>query len=119
MGRGTIWRSEIKDCIHQNHIFRIRFDPELFSEEFLAYQIGSKYGKGYFFAHARQTTGIATINQTILKGFPFHVPHLLEQTRIVNELNSIQSMADSIQQQIETIAALQVSLLRKSFSGAL
>ena len=24
LGRGTIWRNEIVDCIHQNHIFRVR-----------------------------------------------------------------------------------------------
>jgi type I restriction enzyme S subunit len=26
LGRGTIWRGEVDNCIHQNHIFRVRPD---------------------------------------------------------------------------------------------
>lgn len=25
LGRGCVWRIEVPDCIHQNHIFRVRF----------------------------------------------------------------------------------------------
>ena len=24
LGRGTVWRGELDECIHQNHIFRVR-----------------------------------------------------------------------------------------------
>ena len=61
LGRGTLWRGELPLCIHQNHIFRVRFDLEQFSPDFIAAQTASPYGKAYFSAHAKQTTGIATI----------------------------------------------------------
>jgi type I restriction enzyme S subunit len=49
LGRGTLWRGELPLCIHQNHIFRVRFDQERFSPEFIAGQIASPYGKAYFY----------------------------------------------------------------------
>jgi restriction endonuclease S subunit len=74
LGRGTLWRGELPLCIHQNHIFRVRFDPEQFAPEFIAAQVASPYGKAYFLAHAKQTTGIATINQRMLAAFPLIAP---------------------------------------------
>jgi len=82
LGRGTLWRGELPLCIHQNHIFRVRFDPERFWPEFIAAEITSSYGKAYFLAHAKQTTGIATINQRVLAGFPLIAPSFSEQQRI-------------------------------------
>src|SRR5436190_10911525 len=82
LGSGTFWQEQLPVCIHQNHIFRVRFDLDHFSPDFIAAQIGSPYGKAYFFRHAKQTTGIATINQRVLAGFPLLVPPITEQRRI-------------------------------------
>lgn len=82
LGRGTFWAEQIPECIHQNHIFRVRFDLNKFSPQFISAQIGSAFCKSYFLAHAKQTTGIATINQQVLAACPLIVPPLEEQTRI-------------------------------------
>src|SRR5437867_1994581 len=79
LGRGTFWQEQLPECIHQNHIFRVRFDLAQFDPSFVAFQFGSPYGKAYFLAHAKQTTGIATINRTVLTKFPLRVPPLSEQ----------------------------------------
>jgi len=34
LGRGAIWRGEIENCIHQNHIFRVRLDTKKVMPEF-------------------------------------------------------------------------------------
>lgn len=26
LGRGTVWRNEIENCVHQNHVFKARLD---------------------------------------------------------------------------------------------
>lgn len=86
LGRGTIWEEQIRECIHQNHIFRVRFGQD-FEPAFVAAQIGASYGKAYFLLrHAKQTTGIATINQRVLKAFPLMVPRLTIQREIVESL---------------------------------
>jgi len=70
LGRGAIWRDEIRDCIHQNHVFRVRLRDAGILAEYVSALVGSAYGKRYFLKAAKQTTGIASINRTQLGSFP-------------------------------------------------
>jgi type I restriction enzyme S subunit len=74
LGRGTCWREQLPLCIHQNHIFRLRLHKDRYDPDFVSLQVGSPYGKAYFFAHAKKTTGIASINQQVLGSFPLLSP---------------------------------------------
>lgn len=80
LGRGAVWRGEIDECIHQNHVFRVRSDGAL-SPEFLSSQLGSERGKRYFLRAAKQTTGIASINMSQLRAFPLLLPPVSMQRR--------------------------------------
>ena len=40
LGRGVVWHNEILNCIHQNHIFRLRIDAKEFDPEYLCALIG-------------------------------------------------------------------------------
>lgn len=123
LGRGTFWEEKIPDCIHQNHIFRVRFDLDKFCPKFVAFQIGSSYGKEYFLSHAKQTTGIATINRTVLSGFPLMVPPINEQKSISAVLTAqrkeIEKVRQSLQDQLGTINKLPAAILRCAFNGEL
>lgn len=120
LGRGTLWRGELPLCIHQNHIFRVRFDTEQFWPEFIAAQVASPYGKGYFLRHAKQTTGIATINQRVLAGFPLIAPSFTEQQRIAStlreQLAAVERARDAAEARLEGARALQDSYLRTVFA---
>jgi len=123
LGRGTIWREEIPNCIHQNHIFRVRFRTSEVLPEFAAAQASSPYGKAYFFAHAKQTTGIATINQRVLRAFPFLRPPMPEQERIVADLRArseeIERLRRHADTELQAVKALPAALLRQAFTGEL
>ena len=69
LGRGVVWNNEIFNCIHQNHIFRLRVNLDKFNPEYLCALIGSSYGKEYFQSASKQTTNLASINQRQLKAF--------------------------------------------------
>jgi type I restriction enzyme S subunit len=75
LGRGAVWRGEIKHCIHQNHIFCVRTRGATVLPEFLAALISSPIGKAYFQQASKQTTNLASINQRQLKAgvsaYPF------------------------------------------------
>ncbi len=123
LGRGTVWRGEIKDCIHQNHIFRVRTNPSEYDPGYLAALIGSPYGKSYFQEASKQTTNLASINQGQLKSFQvFRVP-IKEQRRVVAYLDGLQAKVDELKKlQSETsaeLAALLPSILDKAFKGEL
>jgi type I restriction enzyme, S subunit len=123
LGRGTVWREEIPNCIHQNHIFRVRTSPNEFVPEFLAALIGSPVGKAYFQAASKQTTNLASINQTQLKAFRVFQPPLPEQRRIVAYLDDLQEQTNTLKAlQAETsteLNALMPSILDKAFRGEL
>ena len=74
LGRGTVWNGEIPNCIHQNHIFRVRVNPDEFISEYLSSLISSPYGKSYFQSASKQTTNLASINQRQLKAFTIFKP---------------------------------------------
>ena len=123
LGRGTIWRDEIADCIHQNHIFRVRTHGNEFIPEFLAALIASPVGKAYFQDASKQTTNLASINQRQLKAFRVFQPSLSDQRCIVAELNSLQAQLDALKKlQAETAAeidSLLPSILDRAFKGDL
>lgn len=83
LGRGTIWQGEIDPCLHQNHIFVARPKDRTLMPEFLSLLTGSFYGKTYFLKCSKQSTNLASINSTQLKGFPVLLPPVKEQYQIV------------------------------------
>jgi type I restriction enzyme S subunit len=123
LGRSVVWHNEIQDCIHQNHIFRLRVDPNEFDPEYLCALIGSNYGKKYFQKASKQTTNLASINQRQLKAFEAFKPPISEQRRIVAYLNGMQSKLDALKRhQAQTAAeldALLPAVLERAFRGEL
>lgn len=121
LGRGTFWAEQIPECIHQNHIFRVRLPAEEFCHDFVSLQFASPYGKAYFLAHAKQTTGIACINRTVLGRFPLMAPPVFEQRRIAArlraQLDAAAKARAAVQTQLESARKLPAALLRTQFAG--
>jgi type I restriction enzyme S subunit len=123
LGRGSFWEEKITRCIHQNHIFRVRFDLSKFCPQFVSFQISSTYGKAYFLSYAKKTTGLASINKNVLSGFPMMIPSLDRQRQITLELNEKQKLStrvkQSLQEQLEVINAIPAAILKQAFNGEL
>jgi type I restriction enzyme S subunit len=84
LGRGTIWQGQIENCLHQNHIFRIRANQQLLEPEFFSLVIESDIAKRYFNRVAKRTTNLASTNKTQVRAFRFPVPpSTAEQREIV------------------------------------
>ncbi|MGY6275103.1 restriction endonuclease subunit S [Methylomonas sp. MgM2] len=117
LGRGYVWHGEIKNCIHQNHIFSVRiYDQNKIDPLFLSALIGSQRGKQYFLKVGKQTTGIATINKTVLSEFVPFVPPYKQQLKYIEALKKIRA----VKQQYESAeTGLFESLSQKAFSGEL
>lgn len=123
LGRGTIWRNELPQCIHQNHIFRVRLVPTQVVPAFAALQIASPYGKAYFLRHAKRTTGIATINRRVLGAFPMMAPPLADQRRIVARLTAQLAEVERAQAALDRaqvlLEAIPPRLLQDALTGGL
>lgn len=96
LGRGYVWRGELKKCIHQNHVFAVRVDERAKVHPiFLSALIGSQRGKRYFLKVGKQTTGIATINKTVLSEFVLIVPPYQKQMQYVAAVEKIMAIKSS------------------------
>ena len=74
LGRVAIWRDEIPDCVHQNHLIRVRVDRSHVSPEFAAYWFNSASGRAHFFEEGKTTSGLGTINSTVVKSALLPLP---------------------------------------------
>ncbi len=121
LGRGTVWHSEIPNCLHQNHIFVVRPQEGTVLPEYLSYQAGSQYGKKYFLSCSKQTTNLASINSTQLKNFPVMVPSIDEQKEIINIIDGLiaseQKAKEAAEQVIDQIDSMKKSILARAFRG--
>lgn len=121
LGRGMWWDGQLPDCIHQNHIFRVRLQSGVVDHQFFGLQLRSAYAKDYFLEHAKQTTGIATINRRILGGLPVLVPELADQRRIAaalsHRLAAAARLATAVRDELAAVDALPAALLREAFAG--
>lgn len=123
LGRGTVWQGQIKHCLHQNHVFVVRPHADVLNPYFLSHQAGSRYGKQYFLKCSKQTTNLASINSTQLKGFPVLIPALEEQVQIVSHIDDLlakeQQAKEAAEGVLEQIDLIKKAILARAFRGEL
>lgn len=119
LGRGTLWNNEVDECIHQNHVFRVRLTSKDFTPNYLNWIVGSEYGKRYFLKSAKQTTGIASINMGQLKKLPLLIPPLDLQIQFDERCNKFHQIKKQLVESYKDINNLFKSLQNQAFSGNL
>ena len=119
LGRCAVWKNQIKDCIHQNHIFRIRLQTNKVIPEYVGFLMGSNHGKKYFLRSSKQTTGIASINSTQLKSFPTFLPPLPLQQQFAAIVEKTEQQKTLMQQSLTEMENNFNSLMQKAFRGEL
>ncbi len=123
VGRGGIVPKHDDEVAYPDTIIRLRVDPKIILIEFFSLLWESRIIRDQIEAAAQTTAGIYKINQGHIKGFSLPVPPLIEQRRIVRELEEKISLTDRQMHDIElAIAAsetLRQSILKKAFSGQL
>ena len=118
LGRGTIWDGQIPDCLHQNHIFRIRANREVLEPSFYAIVIESDIAKRYFSRVAKRTTNLASTNKTQVRAFRFPIPPTLsEQRQIVEIVARSKSLLAGLSQKETALCELKKSLMHDLLTG--
>jgi type I restriction enzyme S subunit len=112
LGRGAVWDGIVPDCLHQNHIFRVRLRLGLVPEFFAAY-MSSTAGRAYFLSCAKQTTNLASINKSQLSAMPVPVPPSGEQQRIAEVIDSVDEKIQATMRLIAKQRELRVASIRQ------
>lgn len=117
LGRGAIWKYNIPDCIHQNHVFRIRLDSSVILPTFFNYYLQSSFVRQYFLRSAKRTTNLASINISQLKSLPVPIPPMNLQIKFKKAIEHSNKIG--ISESRDKIDSLVYSLTVQAFTGQL
>ena len=119
LGRGTLWNDELPECIHQNHIFRVRLTTDQVNPLFLNWLVGGQRGKRYFLRSAKQTTGIASINMMQLRGFSLLLPPIILQHEFARRVAVVDKLKTAHRASLAKMDAFFAALQHRAFRGEL
>ena len=115
LGRGAIIHEPPENCIHQNHIFRVRLNQDELLPVYMAQYLQQQKAKKYFLGCAKQTTGIASINMKQLRALPVLVPKIELQNKFAAFATQIDKSKSAIQKSLDETQLLFDSLMQQYF----
>ena len=115
LGRGAILKEPLQNCIHQNHIFRVRLNESLILPAFFEEYLKHQKAKRYFLGCAKQTTGIASINMRQLKALPVLLPPLELQEQFAAFVEQTDKSKVAVHKALDEAQLLFDSLMQKYF----
>lgn len=100
LGRGCVWRDEIKPCLHQNHVFAVR--PRSVDSDWLALWTSTVEAKRYFESRAKRSTNLASISGSNVKELPVPLPPIDEQIAIQEYLAGRHARLEKIRSELRS-----------------
>ena len=117
LGRGWVWGGEVPDCIHQNHVFRLRLRGSEVTPYFLS-RYANHFGARYFLNEGKQTTNLASISMAKVAALPVPVPPPGDAARIDTALDGAEASSRSIEHEAIRALALLDHLEQRILAGA-
>jgi type I restriction enzyme S subunit len=121
LGRGTVWNEEIPDCLHQNHVFALRPDPELLDGRYLSLLTQTVHGRCYFESTGSRTTNLASTNSNKILSFPIPLPSVQRQRNLANEaqkgLDRVSKTIVLLERQLKLLAERRQALITAAVTG--
>jgi type I restriction enzyme, S subunit len=114
LGRGTVWQGEIRECLHQNHVFAVRTDTTRLDPWYLAAVARSPYGRSFFLQNAKRSSNLASVNKTQLSGFQVPLMSLDAQRHWLAEYHAIRSREADLRSRAAQTSKLAAAVLRKA-----
>lgn len=122
IGRVAMWRGEIPECGHQNHLIRARLMTQS-DPEFILKFLLSPVGRSLIVKVASSTSGLHTLSISKVQNLLVPVTSDEEQEAVAaaleEKLSLIDRVSSDIQSELERAESLRQSILKKAFSGQL
>ena len=122
IGRCALWLGEIDNCVHQNHIIRVRPSEGLIPR-YMDIFLNSPAGQIAIQNVASSTSGLYTLSISKIKRLPLALPPTTEQEAIVAsvqaQLSVIEQLEADIDAKLQSAYALRQAILKHAFTGKL
>ena len=121
LGRGTVWLEEIKNCLHQNHVFAVRSDQRMLVPEYLALLTRTAYARSYFESTGTKTTNLASTSSSKIRDFKVPLLDVADQARISQDIDArlkdIGRLEAALNQQRFLLAERRQALITAAVTG--
>jgi type I restriction enzyme S subunit len=121
IGRGWVWNEEIKDCIHQNHVFRVRLFDNGLNPYFISHY-ANEMGRRFFVEKRKQTTNLASISMSKISQLRIPIPPIAEMNEAMRILEELVVAAEDVEAELNAASlanAARQSILKAAFEGRL
>lgn len=115
IGRAALWDRD-EPVLFQNHLFRVRAN-EAFRSKFLLEWINSERGRAYIRTVAKSTSGLNTINSTVLKAMPVTAVTLQLQDKLLDTLARVDDALERVTEEVLRLRSLRSTLFEGVFGG--
>lgn len=123
LGRGTVWREEIEDCLHQNHVFAVRPDAHFLDSEYLGYLTRTSHARAYFEMTGSQSINLASTSASKVSDFKIPALSIGEQRDRVQQYQEFaaknQRMSAALTEQLDLITEHRQALITAAVTGQL
>ena len=117
IGRCARWDGSIDQCVHQNHLIRLRCDRSKASPIYVENFINSPGGRRGLIGTSRTTSGLNTISVSKVRGSEIQLPSLHLQHRFAAIVESIERQKASQRTHLAELDTLFAALQSRAFRG--
>lgn len=122
IGRAATWDASIPDCVHQNHLIRVRANDSV-SPAYLEAVWNSPNNRRQLTTLASSSSGLYTLSVAKLKSLSIPVPSKEQQERVVTQVDEVRRHRSRLEASLTgtriRAAGLRRALLSAAFSGRL
>ncbi|MGD2858854.1 restriction endonuclease subunit S [Escherichia coli] len=109
VGRTTVWCHDWY-IANQNHVFKGRNIGQDVDPYWLETYMNSPFSRQYFANASKQTTNLASINKTQLRGCPVAIPPSSEAKKIMSKLHIFYKLCEELKNHIQSAQQTQLHL---------
>ncbi len=121
IGRVALWDGSISNCVHQNHIIKVRFSDVSLPKWVMNWLL-SPGGRHQIERVSSSTSGLHTLSTGKVSCLPVPLPPIAEQHRIVAEVDRRLSLIRKAEAQVaanlQRAERLRQAILRRAFANA-
>ena len=115
VGRAAKWDGSIPECVHQNHLIRVRCDETKILPDFLLALLNGPRGMDYYLKHGHTTSGLVTISTGLVNDFPSLLPPLDRQRHFAALVERHEHLRAKQREALRQAEHLFQSLLHRAF----
>lgn len=117
IGRVALWDGSIENCVHQNHLIKVRFGSHVTPQWALTWLL-SPGGRREIESMSSSTSGLHTLSTGKVARLPIPVPPVADQHRIVAEVDRRLSIVREVEAEVDANLKRAQAVLARAFAGA-